>query len=126
MSASQRTKGQGGEREAAHLLSEITGQAVTRRVRQHAGDADLIGLPGWAVEVKRARAVSRAVVAAWWEQACRQAAMVALFAGSDCRPLLLYRQDRQPWRAVWADDDDHAHPVEAEPTTWWRVAQRAR
>ena len=119
MSAHQRTKGQGGEREAAHLLTELSGQAVTRRVRQHAGDADLIGLPGWAVEVKRARAVSRAVVAAWWQQACRQ-------AGPHCRPLLLYRQDRQPWRAVWADDGDHAHPVEAEPTTWWRVAQRVR
>lgn len=116
MSAHQRTKGQGGEREAARLLSDLTGHAVTRRVRQHAGDFDLIGVDGWAVEIKRAAHLTRATVAGWWLQACRQ-------AGAH-RPLLLYRQDRQPWRAVWADDDDHDHPVEAEPATWWRVAQR--
>ncbi|NZA00578.1 hypothetical protein H0I39_00080 [Ottowia beijingensis] len=53
MGAMSRTKGKVGEREIAALLAELTGCDVRRRVRQHDGDSDLEGLPGWCVEVKR-------------------------------------------------------------------------
>lgn len=93
MSAMQRTKGQKGEREAAGLIEELTGWKVRRRVRQHDGDSDLVGVPGWSVEVKRAK---EAHIAAWWRQAVQQAAQ-----DGTTTPVLVYRIDRRDWRAVW-------------------------
>jgi hypothetical protein len=90
---SQRTKGKAGEREAASLIRELTGWDCQRRVRQHDGDSDLLGVPGWAIEVKRHKAATRSIIAAWWDQAVSQ-------AGDDL-PCLLYRLDRDQWRAVW-------------------------
>jgi len=89
----QRTKGQAGERECAALIADLTGWKVTRRVRNHAGDSDLVGVPGWSVEVKRHRTAGRADVAGWWRQACAQA--------GEQIPVLFYRLDRDSWRAVW-------------------------
>ena len=48
-----RTKGAAGERELAAALRELTGWDIRRRVRQHDGDSDLEGVPGWSIEVKR-------------------------------------------------------------------------
>lgn len=93
MSAMQRTKGQQGEREIAALISDLTGHTVKRRVRNHAGDSDLDGVPGWSVEVKRHKTAGRAEIAGWWRQACAQAGTL--------RPVLFYRLDRDQWRAVW-------------------------
>ncbi len=95
MGALSRNKGKLGEREIAALLAELTGCDVRRRVRQHEGDSDLEGLPGWCVEVKRHARVTRALLAVWWTQAVTQSDR----AGSI--PLLVYRQDRDAWRAVW-------------------------
>lgn len=94
MSAMQRNKGKAGEREAAGLVRDLTGWDVQRRVRQHDGDSDLVGVPGWSVEVKRRRTATHAELAGWWAQAVAQ-------AGSE-RPVLLYRVDRGAWRAVWS------------------------
>jgi hypothetical protein len=93
MSAMQRNKGKAGEREAAELVRELTGWDVRRRVRQHAGDSDLQGVPGWAVEVKRHRTAHAGEVARWWAQAVTQAGALL--------PVLLYRAGRAEWRAVW-------------------------
>ncbi len=93
MSAMQRNKGKSGEREAGALVRELTGWDVRRRVRQHAGDSDLQGVPGWALEVKRHRTATPGEVARWWAQAVAQA--------GDLLPVLLYRADRAEWRAVW-------------------------
>jgi hypothetical protein len=93
MSALSRTKGKAGEREAAALIAEHTGWQVKRRVRQHDGDSDLEGVPGWSVEVKRHASATRSDIAAWWDQATRQA--------GDKLPVLFYRLDRGEWRAVW-------------------------
>lgn len=93
MSGKSRTKGQSGEREAAALIRELTGWAVRRRVRQHEGDADLEGVPGWAVEIKRHRTATRGDIARWWAQAVEQA--------GNLLPVLMYRADRDEWRAVW-------------------------
>ena len=93
MSALSRTKGQTGEREAAALISDLTGWTIKRRVRNHAGDSDLDGIPGWSVEVKRHKAAGRGDIASWWAQTCRQA--------THATPVLFYRLDRDSWRAVW-------------------------
>lgn len=94
MAAMSRTKGNAGEREVAALIRDFTGWDVRRRVRQHDGDSDLMGVPGWSVEVKRHARALRGDIAAWWQQAVEQAD-----AGE--RPVLFFRQDRDAWRAVW-------------------------
>lgn len=114
MSKMQRTKGQAGEREAAALLSTITGQEIKRKVRQHDGDSDL-DLCGWAVEIKRAAEAPPHLISTWWRQAVAQAERAKLPA------LLMYRADRRCWRAVWAPSGDTALPVECEVMTWWRL-----
>ncbi len=96
MTAMQRTKGAQGEREVAALIRELTGWDVQRRVRNHAGDSDLVGIPGWAaIEVKRYKTATRAEIAGWWRQAFKQSETLYLF------PVLFYRLDRDSWRAVW-------------------------
>ncbi|CAE6768580.1 hypothetical protein R69619_03734 [Paraburkholderia nemoris] len=95
MGAMQRRKGGDGEREIAALVRDLTGWDVRRRVRQHEGDSDLEGVPGWCVEVKRHARATRADVRGWWEQTVRQAASDGLL------PVLFWRQDRDEWRGVW-------------------------
>ena len=63
------------------------------------GGADLVGIPGWAVEVKRAK---QPRINEWWEQTAEQASRYG------ARPALLYRLDGQgrglpsldKWKAV--------------------------
>ena len=107
-----RQKGKAGEREAVRLLRDITGLDVRRKVRQHEGDSDVEGIPGWSIEVKRDNGLS---VDAMWDQAVTQ-------AGDFLEPLLLYRRDRQPWRARWALIDINGW-AEASPETWWLWVQ---
>lgn len=95
MGLKSRNKGRMGEREVAALLADLTGMQVKRRVRQHDGDSDLEGIPGWSVEVKRHAKAPRASIRQWWQQATEQAARVGAV------PVLLYRQDFDAWRAVW-------------------------
>lgn len=90
-----RAKGKAGELEVAALLRDALGVDATRNlVQSREGGADLLGLPGWAVEVKRAKESSQ--IAQWWDQACRQAER------SGCRPVLFYRLDRRKWQVVVA------------------------
>lgn len=70
MSRMQRNKGKDGEREAAALLAGITGLDIRRRVRQHDGDTDLEGLPGWSLEIKRYAAAPRGEIARWASARC--------------------------------------------------------
>ncbi len=127
MGAASRTKGQSGERELAALLASLTGHDVRRRVRNHRGDDDLVGLPGWGLECKRYRAAPPALVAQWWQQALAQA------LATECEPVLFYRADRGQWRAVWRAQlvlaqSVHHQPdlaagatIEADPATWWAL-----
>ncbi len=94
MSAMQRNKGKAGEREIAAIIADLTGWQVKRRVRQHDGDSDLEGVPGWSVEVKRHAKATRGDIAGWWRQAVSQ-------SKCDGIPVLFYRVDRGEWRAVW-------------------------
>lgn len=108
MSAMQRNKGKAGEREIAAIVRDLTGWDVRRRVRQHDGDSDLEGAPGWSVEVKRHRSATRGDLARWWAQAVAQA--------GDQVPVLFYRLDRDTWRAVWPV----AVLLVLQRAVWWR------
>lgn len=94
MGAMQTSKGKEGERELTRLLREHLGATVVRNLAQaRQGGADLLGIDGWAVEVKRA---ARPRLSEWWLQTCAQADMTGL------RPALFYRLDRHSWRVVVA------------------------
>lgn len=93
MAGKSRSKGKVGEREIAHLIAELTGFPAKRRVRQHEGDSDIEGVPGWSVEVKRHAKATKSDIARWWDQAVAQS--------DGGVPVLMYRLDRADWRAVW-------------------------
>jgi len=90
VSAMQRRKGAGGERELFRLLEGQLGLIVKRNLEQtRNGGADSISIPGLAIEVKRQECAFRE---GWWLQARQQA--------GDKTPVLAYRKSRQPWRFV--------------------------
>ena len=130
MSAMSRTKGQTGEREVAAILKELTGKDVRRRVRQHAGDSDLEGVPGWSIEVKRHLVTPLGKRAKWWEQTLKQARQ------AQAMPLLFYRGDRAGWRCVWsaalhlpdrpAVSINILDTLDADPLTWWRMTRHIK
>ena len=94
MSAKERTKGATGERELAKILRDELGAEITRNlVQSREGGADLLGVPGWAIECKRAadKSLNR-----WWLQACQQADRAGM------KPALIYRIDRCDWRVIVA------------------------
>ncbi len=128
MGGLSRSKGQRGEREVAALLSELTGHDVRRRVRNHAGDSDLQGLPGWDVEVKFYAAVTPGLVRTWWTQAVEQSRI------TNTLPVLFYRASRGDWRVVWPAGlhitprpgplpPDYLDTLTGDPLTWWRMVR---
>ena len=88
---SNRLKGQRGERELANELSDLLGITLKRRVRNHANESDITGLPGFSVEVKNCAVLS---VAAWWKQTVAQCDLT-----KEC-PALFYKIPRKGFRAV--------------------------
>ena len=97
MGKPSRDKGKRGEREAAGILSELFDVPV-RRAQQYsgnAGTADLVGLPGVHVEVKRRE---RGNVANWLDQAVDD-------AGDETTPMLVHRASGRPWMATVLLDD---------------------
>jgi len=106
--AGRRSKGAAAERELAKLLGEQLASEVTRNLEQtRSGGHDLIGIPGWAIEVKRQESLS---LSAWWEQAHKQA------ENANLCPALAYRQNRKPWRFV-VQISDLADNFENQPYT---------
>jgi len=94
MSASGVRKGKDGEREAARLLGVELGTELARNLNQHRdGGTDLTGIPGWAIEIKRA---TKPRIKGWWQQTIDRA------ANHGGKPALVYRLNRQPWRVVIA------------------------
>lgn len=125
MSAMQRNKGKAGEREIAKIIKDLTGWDVRRRVRQHDGDSDLVGVPGWSVEVKRHKTVTRSDLRNWWQQTINQCCDGEV-------PVLFYRRDKDEWRAVYttiAKDGevnyktDYQHTLEASVLHWANFAR---
>ena len=77
------------------MLRDHLGVECKRNLMQTAeGGHDLLGLPGWAIEVKRYQSATTAVKSGWWDQAVRQAKEVGQ------KPVVLYRLDRQYSRAL--------------------------
>ena len=91
----QRRKGRAGENECRRLLESELGLPILRNWQEQAahGGVDLIGIPGFALEVKRAKRYSNQ----WFEQAKQQA--------KEDAPVLLYRLDRQDWMCEMRGQD---------------------
>ena len=88
-----RTKGAAGERELIRLLKSRWPDLPLRRdLRQYqsGGLTDIVGIPGYTIEVKRRKRVMQSEVDHWW------AGLVAKADGIE--PVLAYRQDQQDWR----------------------------
>lgn len=83
-----RNKGKRGELELANLLKTYGYDA--RRGQQYcgiSGDADVVGLPGIHIEVKR---VEKLNINDAVDQSCRDASIGKL-------PIVLHRKNRKPW-----------------------------
>lgn len=88
----QRSKGNRGEREFCKCLSEYLGESVSRQLGSaRDGGPDLLLGEAWAVEIKRGEQIR---LAAWWTQACDQAAMLYRY------PALAYRVNRKSWQVL--------------------------
>ncbi|WP_312994208.1 hypothetical protein [Achromobacter animicus] len=103
MSAMQRNKGAAFERKVANLLTDATGTTWRRRVRNQAGDSDVVAdEPAFArisIECKHANALC---LPAWWRQAHAQ-------AGENGVPVLIYRQTGARGESVMVDAH-HVNP----------------
>ena len=85
MGALQRTKGVSAERVVARLIREWLGLDVRRnwQAQSAEGGADLTGIPGWSIEIKRAKEFRHD----WWRQAEEQA------SADNTTPALIYLLD---------------------------------
>lgn len=108
MSKFSRDKGARAERAVANIIFELTGWEAKRRVRNDHGDSDLIGIPGWSVEVKDHAKTTLGDVRDWWKQACSQA--------DGSIPLLVYRRQRGEWRFVYP----MCIHLETQEAEWWK------
>lgn len=91
-----RTKGKRGELEVAHLLQKYGYDA--RRGQQFSGangDADVVGLPGIHLEVKR---VEKLNIDEALEQAIRDKRENEI-------PVVMHRKNRTPWKITMLFDD---------------------
>lgn len=121
-----RAKGARGELDVCRLIYEHTGWNAKRKVRQHAGDSDIEGVPGWCVEVKNCASPKMADLRRWWEQAVRQAV-----PDETCTnlPVLFYKRQPGQWRAMWPmlNDGDYLlkpeYVLEGSIEAWAMVAR---
>ena len=91
MSRASRQKGQRGEREVCKILAEQLGGEYKRNLSQtQDGGYDVLGLEGWAIEVKFQENLS---IEKWWKQAVEQ-------SSKDKKPVLFFRKSRTDWRVV--------------------------
>lgn len=92
-----RAKGAAGEREFIKEISGYLGDEAVAPLKRNleqtrAGGHDIVGLDGWAIEIKRYAVVKEGDIARFWEQAVEQAKKVG------CTPALAYREDFKSWR----------------------------
>jgi hypothetical protein len=86
-----RAKGAQGEREFCKALGEYLGDALVEPLKRNLeqtrnGGHDILGLEGWALEIKRYKVVKESDIKAFWEQAVEQAKRVG------ATPVLAYRE----------------------------------
>lgn len=92
MAKSIRSKGARGELEVAKMFNADLNLNVKRNLMQTgSGGYDLVGIPLFALEVKRHETLS---IGTWWKQALKQ--------GKDTgrMPILMYRRSREQWWCV--------------------------
>lgn len=99
-----RAKGKSAERELINLLKEMLPEDLTSELTRNLdqtrdGGHDILGLKGWALEVKRYAKVDPGTKARFWDQTLEQARK------DGSRPALAYREDRRDWRVVLRADD---------------------
>ena len=96
MGKMQRNKGKVGEREVANILKEHGYEA--RRGQQFSGkngDADVVGLDGFHIEVKRQEAYK---IDDWYEQSCSDARSGEI-------PIVVFRKSRSKWKVIIAFEE---------------------
>ena len=116
-----RTKGRAGEQEVARTLRDELGLDITRNWMMQAANGviktDLLGVEGWAIEVKRAKKWSND----WCAQSRNQATAVSW------KPVLIYKLDYHSWRVrCFARDIGCAHhhfPIEMDLLDWCEVVR---
>lgn len=92
MAINSKQKGNAGEREIAKILREY-GYEQAKRSQQYCGyggDADVIGIPGLHLEVKR---VEKLNIDKAYEQARRD-------AKEGDMPVVMHRKNRQEWKVT--------------------------
>lgn len=99
-----RTKGKTAERELINALKELLPASMTAELSRNleqtrSGGHDVIGLEGWAPEVKRYASVKPADLVRFWIQATEQA------INAKAKPVLFYREDRRDWRVLLRASD---------------------
>lgn len=99
-----RAKGKSAERELIGELKKLLPEAMTQNLERNleqtrGGGYDIVGLDGWAPEVKRYAQVLPADKVRFWEQATSQARNDRL------RPALFFREDRRDWRVLLRASD---------------------
>ena len=98
---SSRAKGKRGELEVSKAF-QAAGFPDARRAQQYngvaAGNADILGVPGLHVEVKR---VERLNLTAAYEQSARDAET----AGKGEVPIVVHRKSREPWMVTLSLQD---------------------
>jgi hypothetical protein len=98
MSVNARAKGARGEREFAAMVYDHLGIRLQRNLEQtRCGGFDLLGMHGWAIEVKNTVDTSPAALRRHWKQTVRQA--------EGTRPMLAVKVPRNGWDVIIRDDD---------------------
>lgn len=99
-----RAKGAQAEREFIKELGLYLGDNAATLLKRNleqtrVGGHDIVGLDGWAIEIKRYRVIKEGDLARFWDQAVEQADRVG------AKPVLAYREDFRSWRVrvpIWA------------------------
>lgn len=97
MGRSSQRKGRAAEMELAAILRQYGYDAEAGAPMNYGTVADVVGLPGFHLEVKRCE---RLQLPAWIEQAERDAERF-----HDGIPLVCFRQNREPWRVCLRLED---------------------
>ena len=112
-----RAKGAAGEREFCNELADILGETLVAPLKRNLeqtriGGYDIVGLDGWAIEIKRYKTLTEGELKEFWQQAVDQAKRV------NATPVLAYREDFRSWRVripmgflsgtgLWIEDVDY-------------------
>lgn len=127
-------KGKAGEREVINLLQPGINELLASRglppvdmkrnlVQSRSGGCDIVGLPGWALEVKRVAKVTPGFLDKAWEQAKRQAQEAGdSDLGVAFRPALVYRGNQRSWAVrIWVKTERHWCPADVSPEDFIQI-----